>query len=67
MGLGLDLLMIETVARFRKKYTLALLLYVSGTVLAFMVKSSLTEYTVFAGALLAIFGTADVADKHVTK
>ena len=59
--------MIETVARFRKKYTLALLLFVAGTALAFVMDSTLTEYTVFAGVLIGIFGTQDVMDKKVTK
>ena len=59
--------MIETVARFRKKYTLALLLFAAGTLLAFTSSATLTEYTVFAGVLLAIFGTADVVGKTVTQ
>jgi hypothetical protein len=59
--------LIETVARFRKKYTLALLLFVAGTALAFVMDSTLTEYTVFAGVLIGIFGTQDVMDKKVTK
>ena len=57
--------MIDTIARFRKKYTLALLLYVAGTGLAFYTSATLTAYTVFAGTLLAIFGSADLVDKKV--
>ena len=57
--------MIDAVARFRKKYTLALLLYVAGTALAFYTNASLGTYTVFAGTLLAIFGSADLVDKKV--
>ena len=59
--------MINTLARFRKKYTLAILLYVSGTALAFYSGSGLGEYTIFAGTLLAIFGGADLVDKKVVK
>ena len=57
--------MIDTVARFRKKYTLALLLFSVGSILALTTKASLGEYTVFAGTVLAIFGGADLVDKKV--
>ena len=59
--------MIETIGRFRKKYTLALLLFAAGTALALYTKATLTEYTVFAATLLGIFGTQDVFDKKVMK
>ena len=59
--------MIETVARFKKKYTLALLLFVAGSALAFQSGASLTEYTIFTATVLSIFGISDVADKQVTK
>lgn len=55
--------MMDTVARFRKKYTLALLLYCTGTTLAFITDATLGEYTLFAGTLLTIFGGADLIDK----
>ena len=55
--------MIETIERFRKKYTLALLLFFAGTGLAFYTAATLTMYTIFAGTLLAIFGAADLVDK----
>ena len=57
--------MLETVSRFRKKYTLAILLFIAGTALAFKTGAELGEYTVFAGTLLAIFGGADLVDKKV--
>ncbi len=59
--------MIDAIQKFRKKYTLALLLYVTGTAFAFYVKASMTEYTIFAGTLLAIFGAADLVDKDKFK
>ncbi len=55
----------DAVARFRKKYTLALLLFVAGTALAFYTHATLGAYTMFTGTLLAIFGTADLVDKKV--
>ena len=57
--------MIDAIQRFRKKYTLALLLFVTGSVLAFVNHATLGEYTAFAGVLLAIFGGADLVDKKV--
>jgi len=57
--------MMEAISQWRKKYTLALMLYVSGTVLAFYTDATLTQYSVFAGVLLAVFGTADLVDKKV--
>ena len=57
--------MIDATSKFRKKYTLALLLYVAGTALAFYTDATLTAYTFFAGTLLAIFGSADLIDKKV--
>lgn len=55
--------MIDAMAKFRKKYTLALLIFFAGTTLAFMGKASLGEYTVFTSVLLGIFGAADLVDK----
>ena len=57
--------MVETLARFRKKYTLALLLYASGTTMAFVFEWNATEYTAFAALLLTIFGSADLVDKKM--
>lgn len=58
--------MIETLQKFRKKYTLSLLIWAAGTALAFIGKASLGEYTAFTGVLLTIFGSADLVDKKVT-
>lgn len=57
--------MIETKSRFRKKYSLALLLFFAGTALAFYTSATLTQYSFFAGTLLAIFGAADLVDNKV--
>jgi hypothetical protein len=51
--------------RFRKKFTLALLLWASGTALAFTMQTGLGEYTAFATLLLGVFGTQDVVDKKL--
>ena len=56
----------ETISRFRKKYTLALLLYAAGTIMAFAFAWTAGEYTTFAALLLGIFGTADLVDKKVS-
>ena len=55
--------MINVIEKFRKKYTLTLLIFVAGSALAIYTKASLTDYTWFAGTLLAIFGTQDLTDK----
>jgi len=57
--------MVDTLQKFRKKYTLALLLFIVGSILAFTTKASLGEYTAFAGVVLTIFGGADLVDKKV--
>ena len=57
--------MIDAIQKFRKKYTLAILLFVAGTVLAFYTGATLGAYTMFAGTLLTIFGSADLVDKKV--
>ena len=57
--------MIEKTGRWRKKYALTLLLWASGTLLAFTAGSSLGEYTAYATLLLAIFGASDLVDKKV--
>lgn len=55
--------MMETISNFRKKYTLAMLMFLAGTALAFITKATLGDYTLFCGTVLAIFGTADLVDK----
>lgn len=55
--------MIETLSRFRKKYTLALLLFLVGSAHSFVNTWSASEFTTFAALLLGIFGTADLVDK----
>ena len=57
--------MVDTIARFRKKYTLTLLIWASGTGLAFYMGESLGAYTAFATLLLSVFGAADLVDKKV--
>ena len=49
----------------RKKFILTLLLWATGTALAFYVGSSLGEYTAYATILLAGFAAADLVDKKV--
>ena len=56
----------NAISRFRKKYTLALMLYAAGTVMAFLFTWSAGEYTTFAALLLSIFGAADLVDKKVS-
>lgn len=53
-----------TVARFRKKYTLVLLMFFSGTVMAFADPWTAEEYRWFCVMLLAIFGPMDLADNR---
>lgn len=57
--------MIEAIRRFRKKYTLALLLFIVGSTHSFMFAWTATEFTAFAALLLGIFGTTDLVDKKV--
>lgn len=57
--------MVDAVSRFRKKYTLTLLIWASGTLLAFYSDASLGTYTGFATLLLGVFGAADLVDKKV--
>ena len=57
--------MSEILARFKKKYTLALLFWASGTVLAFQTDATLGSYTAFATIVLGLFKTADVIDKNI--
>lgn len=53
------------ISRFRKKYTLALLVFGVGTIHSFVYGWSAGEYTAFAALILGIFGTADLVDKKV--
>ncbi len=57
--------MLDAIQKFRKKYTLALLLYAAGTFQAFLFEWSAGEYTAFAALLLGIFGAGDLIDKKV--
>ena len=57
--------MVETLSKFRKKYTLAILLYLSGNLHAFVFDWTATSYIAFASLLLGIFGAADLTDKKV--
>lgn len=57
--------MVNAISRWRKKYALTLLIFVTGTVLAFKLGSSLGEYTAFCTLLLGVFGTQDLVDKKV--
>lgn len=56
---------VSAASRFRKKYTLAIMLYLSGTTMAFIFEWSATEYTAFAALLLGIFGAQDLVDKKM--
>ncbi len=55
--------MVDMVSRFRKKYTLAILLFLAGTAHSFYFQWSAGEYTTYAMLLLGIFGSADLVDK----
>lgn len=56
----------NSIARFRKKYTLTLLIFATGSVHAFWFAWSAGEYTAFVSLLLGLFGSADLVDKKVT-
>jgi len=55
--------MLEAISQFRKKYTLALLLFISGNAHAFKFEWEPTFYIAFASLLLGIFASADLIDK----
>ena len=57
--------MSELLNKFRKKYTLALLFWATGTLLAFKVDAGLGEYTAFAAIICGLFKAADVTDKRL--
>ena len=57
--------MIDAISQFRKKYTLAILLYISGNLHAFVFDWTATSYIMFASLLLGIFGVADLTDKKM--
>lgn len=57
--------MIEKTGKFRKKFALTLLLWASGTALAFHTGAELGSYTAYATLLLGIFGASDLVDKKM--
>ena len=57
--------MVETVARFRKKYTLTLLLFAGGMFHSFHFAWDAGNFITFATLLLSAFGAADLVDKKV--
>ena len=52
-------------SRFRKKFTLTLLIWAAGSFLAYDVNAGLGEYTAFSTLLLGVFGTQDLFDKKL--
>lgn len=59
--------MTDVLQQFRKKYTLALLIFFAGTAHAFIYAWSAGEYTMFATLILGTFGVADLIDKDKLK
>ena len=57
--------MTELMSKFKKKYTLALLFWATGSVLAFTSNAALGEYTAFSAIVLGLFKAADVTDKKL--
>ena len=57
--------MVDTMSRFRKKYTLTLLLFGAGTAHAFYFAWDAGNVITFATLLLSAFGAADLVDKKV--
>lgn len=57
--------MVNTIARFRKKYTLTLLLLAVGGVHSFYFAWEAGSVIAFATLLLSAFGAADLVDKKV--
>ena len=55
--------MIDTVKQFRKKYTLAIMIFIVGVVHSFLYGWSAGELTMFCSMILGIFGVADLVDK----
>lgn len=49
----------------KKKWVLTLGLFLVGSTIAFITKSTLAEFTMFATLLLGTFGAADVTDKKL--
>lgn len=56
--------MLDTVSRFKKKYTLTLLCFFGGTGLAYMNNWVASDYMWFCISLLGIFGPLDLVDKE---
>lgn len=50
-------------SRFRKKYTLTLLLFAAGTAIAWETGATIEAYGGFALILLGTFGVQDLVDK----
>lgn len=55
--------MIKTIERFRKKYTLTLLIFFAGTAHSFVHTWSAGDFTNFCLLILGTFGVADLTDK----
>jgi len=57
--------MTEVLAKFKKKFALAVMFWGTGSLLAFYVHAGLGEYTAFTTIVLGLFKAADVADKKL--
>jgi len=57
--------MADVLAKFKKKFALAVMFWATGSVIAFMVHSTLGEYTAFTAIVLGLFAGGDVADKKL--
>lgn len=58
---------VSAVGRWRLKFSLAVGMTISGTVMAFLNTWTATEVTYFYLAVLGVFATADVSEKVVQK
>ena len=57
--------MTELMNRFKKKFTLALLFWISGTYIAIHAHTGMGEYTAFTTIVLMLFKVSDVVDKKL--
>lgn len=57
--------MVDMISRWRKKYTLTLLLFAAGFAHAFQFAWDAGNVITFATLLLSAFGAADLVDKKV--
>lgn len=57
----------SAVSNWRLKFSLAVGMTISGTVMAFLNTWSATDVTYFYLAILGVFATADVSEKAVQK